>query len=219
MSIASTTSTTSPTGSASGSNALTSLSGNFQDFLQMLMTQLKNQDPTSPLDTNQFTSELVQFSGVEQQINTNSALTQLISLTQSGQLVQASSMVGKTVQLSSAQLPLQNGSASLDFTATTAGAARITVANSAGTAVYSTVVDTAVGSNSWTWNGRNANGTQLPDGPYTVSVTGTGSSDAAASLGFTVNGKVTGVVNNAGTLELQMGSETVPFSSVASVSG
>ena len=62
--------------------ALTALSGNFGDFLKLLMTQLQHQDPTSPLDTNQFTSELVQFSAVEQQINTNTSLTKLIQLTQ-----------------------------------------------------------------------------------------------------------------------------------------
>ena len=75
-------------------NALSQLSGNFSDFLNMLMTQLQNQDPTSPLDTNQFTSELVQFSGVEQQINTNNSLTQLIQLTQAGEVMQSSAMAG-----------------------------------------------------------------------------------------------------------------------------
>ena len=76
MSIASTASqqstASSPTAAASasssasgsGANPLATLSGNFGDFLNLLMTQLKNQDPTSPLDTNQFTSELVQFSSV-----------------------------------------------------------------------------------------------------------------------------------------------------------
>ena len=63
-----------------GTSALGQLSGNFSDFLTMLMTQLKNQDPSSPMDANQFTSELVQFSSVEQQINTNGNLTQLIQL-------------------------------------------------------------------------------------------------------------------------------------------
>ena len=71
-----TTSEPAGTSTASGSNAsLQSLSSNFSDFLGMLMTQLQNQDPTSPMDSNQFTSELVQFSGVEQQINTNTSLT------------------------------------------------------------------------------------------------------------------------------------------------
>ena len=75
-------STTSSSTSSSSSSALSSLDSNFQDFLSMLMTQLQNQDPTSPMDTNEFTSELVQFSSVEQQINTNSNLEQLITLTQ-----------------------------------------------------------------------------------------------------------------------------------------
>ena len=75
---ATTAAASSTAASQTGSTALNSLSANFGDFLKLLMTQLQNQDPTSPLDTNQFTSELVAFSGVEQQINTNTSLTQLI---------------------------------------------------------------------------------------------------------------------------------------------
>ena len=170
----------------------------------MLMTQLQNQDPTSPLDTNQFTSELVQFSGVEQQINTNASLTQLISLTQSGQMLQASSMVGSTVQLASSQMPLQNGSGALTFTATSAGPAEITISNAAGAQVLATTVNATAGSNNWTWNGENSQGNTQPDGPYTVTVTGANASGTAAALPFTVSGTVTGVVNNSGTLDLQL---------------
>jgi flagellar basal-body rod modification protein FlgD len=216
MSIAAAASA-SNTSSSSNQNALASLSSNFQDFLGMLMTQLQNQDPTSPLDTNQFTSELVQFSGVEQQINTNSALTQLIALTQSGQLLQSSSLIGRTVQVSSSQMPLQNGSGSLTLTAASAGTATISLANSAGSTVYSTTVPTTAGANTWTWNGQDANGTTLPDGPYTVSITGTDASGAASTPSFTVSGTVTNVVNNKGTLDVQLGSESVPFSSVQTV--
>ncbi len=204
--------------SATGQNALQSLSGNFQDFLGMLMTQLQNQDPTSPLDTNQFTQELVEFSGVEQQINTNASLTQLISLTQSGQMLQASSMVGSTVQLASSQMPLQNGSGALTFTATSAGPAEITISNAAGAQVLATTVNATAGSNNWTWNGENSQGNTQPDGPYTVTVTGANASGTAAALPFTVTGTVTGVVNNSGTLNLQLGSETAAFSTVQSVS-
>src|SRR5665213_3159407 len=81
-------------GAAAATNPLVALSSNFNDFLQMLMTQLQNQDPTSPMDTNAFTTELVQFSGVEQQINTNSSLTHLIQLTQAGETMQGTSMSG-----------------------------------------------------------------------------------------------------------------------------
>src|SRR5580698_2745524 len=105
-----------PTGSTApgqGSNPLTSLSSNFGDFLNLLMTQLKNQDPSSPMDANSFTSELVEFSSVEQQINTNTSLTQLIQLTQASDVTQSASLLGKQVSVQSSELPLQNGSATV----------------------------------------------------------------------------------------------------------
>src|SRR6201747_1248722 len=80
-----------------GTTALGSLNNNFSTFLTLLTTQMKNQDPSSPMDSNQFTTELVQFSSVEQQINTNSSLTQLIQLTQASQIEQSSSMIGKPI--------------------------------------------------------------------------------------------------------------------------
>ena len=103
-----------------GNNAMQSLSSNFSNFLTMLMTQLKNQDPSSPMDTNQFTTELVQFSSVEQQINTNTSLTQLIQLTQAGEVMQGSNMVGKQVTVQSDHVPLQNGKGTVTFTAPSA---------------------------------------------------------------------------------------------------
>jgi flagellar basal-body rod modification protein FlgD len=218
MSIAAAASTASSNGTSSGKNALDTLSGNFQDFLGMLMTQLQHQDPTSPLDTNQFTSELVQFSGVEQQISTNGALTQLISLTQSGQMLQSSSLVGKTVQIASDHVPLQNSSGSLTFTAATAGTADITISNSAGAKVLDTTIDTTAGSNTWRWNGKDTLGHTLADGSYKVTVTGTNATGATAALPFTVSGKVTGVVDNSGTLDVQLGAQTAAFSTVQSVS-
>ena len=71
------------------------------------MTQLKNQDPSSPMDANSFTTELVQFSSVEQQINTNASLNTLIQLTQAGDVSQATAVVGKQVIVQSSQIPLQ----------------------------------------------------------------------------------------------------------------
>ncbi len=101
---------------------MNSLSSNFSDFLNLLMTQLQNQDPTSPMDTNQFTTELVQFSSVEQQINTNTSLTQLIQLTQGGEVMQASAMTGKQVTVTSDHMPLQNGTGTIQFTTPAAAA-------------------------------------------------------------------------------------------------
>src|SRR6202051_3658763 len=87
--------------SQTGTTALGSLSSNFSDFLSLLMTQLQHQDPTSPLDANQFTSELVQFTSVQQQIDTNSNLTQLIQLTQASQIEQSTAIIGKPVTVTS----------------------------------------------------------------------------------------------------------------------
>ena len=200
-----------------GSAALNSLSGNFSDFLSLLMTQLQNQDPTSPLDSNQFTSELVQFSSVEQQIDTNSDLTQLIQLTQASQVEQSASMLGKPVTVTSTQLSLQDSSATVNFNTTNAEPIVISVTNASGAQVASASMTSSAGSNSWTWNGENSNGTTQPDGAYTVTVATLGSSGTTTQVPFTVTGTATGVINNSGTVELQMGGLTVPFSSVVSV--
>ena len=133
-------------------------------------------------------------------------------------MLQASSIVGHTVQLSGSQMPLQNGSGSVTFTATAAGTAEITVTNAAGTKVMDTTVTGAVGANTWTWNGKDMQGNTQPDGSYKITVTGAGSGGAATALPFTVSGKVTGVVNSGGTLDVLLGSQAAPFSTVQSVS-
>src|SRR6202012_1813220 len=88
----------SSTSSAAATNALASqqIAGNFQSFLQLLTTQLQNQNPLDPLDTNQFTQQLVEFAGVQQQLNTNDSLATLVSLQQTAQSTQALGFVGKT---------------------------------------------------------------------------------------------------------------------------
>src|SRR4030081_1863700 len=86
----------SSSGSSLSSTAGTTLAGNFQTFLTLLTTQLQNQNPLSPLDTNQFTQQLVQFAGVEQQLKTNDQLSSLVSLQQTAQSTQALGFVGKT---------------------------------------------------------------------------------------------------------------------------
>ena len=78
-------------------NITSTIAGNFNTFLQLLTTQLKNQNPLDPLDTNQFTQQLVQFAQVEQQMNMNTQLTTLVSLQQAAQTTQALSFVGTTV--------------------------------------------------------------------------------------------------------------------------
>jgi flagellar basal-body rod modification protein FlgD len=202
---------------ATSGNALTSLTSNFQDFLGMLMAQLQNQDPTSPMDTNEFTQELVEFSGVEQQINTNASLTQLIQLTQSGQVEQSSTLVGHQVEVNSPNLSLQNGTSAITFTAPSAGPVEIGIYDANGNQVADTVVNATQGSNNWTWNGQESDGTQLPDGSYQVAVESAGANGQPMAVPFTVLATATGVEQTASGLQLELGATSVPFSDLQSV--
>src|ERR1700677_2198810 len=119
MTIGSATSTTPTTsistGSTTGSSAMDQLSGNFDTFLQLLTTQLQNQDPLDPMDSNQFTQQLVEFSQVEQQINTNTNLQTLITQGQSQSGAYATGYLGKTVTVSGGQGALTNGEATWNY--------------------------------------------------------------------------------------------------------
>jgi flagellar basal-body rod modification protein FlgD len=205
------------TGAAAGTTALSSLSGNFTDFLKMLMTQLQNQDPTSPMDTNAFTTELVQFSSVEQQINTNTSLTSLIQLTQAGEVMQGSNMTGKQVTVTSDHLALQNGKGTIQFTTPTAQPVAIAIYNDNGTKLQDATLTSVKGTNTWSWDGSNASGGTLPDGAYKVAVAGADSSGNVTAVPYSVIGTATGVQSLSSGMQLQIGALSVDFSKVQSV--
>src|SRR6266567_2316815 len=92
------------------------IAGNFQTFLTLLTTQLKNQNPLDPLDTNQFTQQLVQFAQVEQQLKQNDQLATLISIEKAAQSTNALAFVGLTVAVDGQTSPLTGGQASWSFT-------------------------------------------------------------------------------------------------------
>src|SRR5471032_1817599 len=157
--------------SSSGANAMSQLSGNFDTFLTLLTSQLKNQDPTSPMDSSTFTQQLVEYSQVEQQINSNTNLQTLISQGQTQSGAYATSYLGKTVTVTGGQSALTKGTASWNYNlATTASSANLTVSDSTGKVVYSTAGATAAGNNSFSWNGQDNNGNQLADGTYSLAV-------------------------------------------------
>lgn len=177
--------------SATGINTQT-IAGNFQTFLTLLTTQLQNQDPTNPLDTNQFTQQLVEFAEVEQQLKSNSQLATLVSLQQTAQSTQALNFVGETVTVNSNTAQLANGSATWTLSAPSPATATVSITNSAGQQVYSGTQTLQTGSNTFTWNGQGNNGTQWPPGTYTMSVT----AQSASGQAVTVSTLTTGVVNS-----------------------
>ena len=114
------------------------LSGNFSTFLTLLTTQLKNQDPTSPMDSNQFTQQLVMYSQVEQQINTNTNLKTLITQgTRPSSALWPPAYLGKTVSVTNGNASLTNGSATWTYNLGTAAATDpLTVTDANGKMVY-----------------------------------------------------------------------------------
>ena len=210
-----TSGTTSSTTAAA--NPLTKLSSNFNDFLNLLTTQLKNQDPSTPLDTNQFTQELVQFSSVEQQITTNTSLTSLIQATQGNEVINATNVTGKSVTLDTDHIALQSGKGAVNFTTANAEPVAISITDGSGTKIRDGSLTSVAGANSWAWDGKDNTGVSVPDGSYAITVSGTDAGGTTAALPFTVTGTATGVTNASGAVSLQVGALSVDFSKVLSV--
>src|SRR6187455_1013126 len=128
---------TTGTGTSSVSGALDNveIASNFTTFLQLLTTQLKNQNPLDPLDTNQFTQQLVQFAQVEQQIKQNSQLETLISIEKSAQQTTALAFVGSTVAIDGQTAALTNKHAAWTFNVPKPISATVTIKNSTGQTV------------------------------------------------------------------------------------
>lgn len=192
-------------------NALSKLAGNFDDFLSLLTTQLKNQDPTSPMDTNQFTTQLVQFTAVAEQINTNATLGKLLTASLAQQLGQASSLVGREVTFTGGALPLQDGRAQVEFQSGGQQPVQVTVSDVGGTPVHAELVSAKDGANTWTWDGTGDGGRRLPDGAYTVAVTAAGN-----TIPFQAVGTVTGAEQAAQNVQLRFGATGIGFDKVVS---
>jgi len=169
--VSATTNNSSSSSSSSSGVDTGTIAGNFQTFLSLLTTQLKNQNPLDPLDTNQFTAQLVQFSQVEQQLKSNDQLTTLVSLQKTAQATQALNFVGETVAVDGDTTALKNGSATWRLTAAKPATATINVISSTGETVYTTTRALTAGNQAFTWDGKDSSGTQRPDGNYKISIT------------------------------------------------
>ena len=189
-----TTASSSSSNSSLSSSTGSTLAGNFQTFLQLLTTQLQNQNPLDPLDTNQFTQQLVQFAGVEQQLKTNDQLTQLVSLQQTTQATQALGFVGKTAVVDGNTTALSSSSATWELNIPSSSAVTVTIANSKGQTVFTGNYSASAGNNQpFTWNGQGSDGTQWPDGLYTMTATAADSSGNPVAISTQVGGTVSSV--------------------------
>ena len=211
--------TQTPASTSATAQDAANLTGNYTTFLTLLTAQIKNQDPLSPMDTTQWTNQLVQYSSVEQQLKANSYLEQLVNSGTAGQMNSAVSYIGKTVASDQPQAALSGGAATWNYNlAAPATSATLTISDADGNAIYAgPAPDLTTGTHTFTWDGKDSTGAQAPDGDYTLKITASnGSTGVDAGVG--VSGIVTSAENVDGSVVLKVGNTAVPLSSVTKVS-
>jgi flagellar basal-body rod modification protein FlgD len=165
MDIQSTSTATLPTPTASAESRLI---GDYNSFLLLLTTQLKNQDPLSPLDTTEFVSQLSQFAQVEQMIASNKRLEKIISALGASAALADIGLIGRTVEAASNAAELKDGAASLAYRLDKdAAQAAVAIRDAEGNLVRTLAVDPRAGGHTLTWDGTDDDGDQLDDGLYT----------------------------------------------------
>jgi flagellar basal-body rod modification protein FlgD len=185
----------STTGTAKASSTVsdTMIASNFTTFLQLLTTQLKNQNPLDPLDTNQFTQQLVQFAQVEQQMKSNDQLASLVSLEKSAQATTALAYVGATVVVDGSTAQLTNGQAKWSFNVSKPSTATITIKDSTGQSAYTGTFGVNPGTQNFTWDGRGNDGRIWPEGNYTLVATAVDASNQSVAFSTEVQAEVDSV--------------------------
>ena len=169
------------------------LASNFQTFLTLLTTQLKNQNPLEPLDSNQFTQQLVQFAGVEQQMKMNTQMESLINIEKTAQSTAAMSYLGSTATIDGSTSKLENGKVGWTFNSPKVSSAVITIKDAAGSTAYSGTFTVSAGQQDFNWDGRGNNGTKWPDGKYTMSIAAKDASGQNVAITTEVSGTVDSV--------------------------
>jgi flagellar basal-body rod modification protein FlgD len=185
---------TAPTG-ANGAASQATLSNNFDTFLTILTAQIQNQDPLEPMDSTQFTEQLVQFSGVEQQIRVNTQLETLIAATNSSAGASLSGYLGQQAEIDSAGAQFTGDpirwryELPADATSTT-----VTVTDAAGKVLYSKTGELTAGSHDFTWDGTlNKGGKAATDQPYWISVVAEDANKKALTPTHSLVTRITGV--------------------------
>lgn len=191
---------------------------NYQDFLRLLTTQLQNQDPTAPTDTNQLTQQIATLSQVEQQINTNSNLQKLISLFNATTMNSVVSYIGKQIETDGDKGVLQNGIANFVYDLErNADSVTVEITDSGGRVVLSGDGTKFAGRNEVHWDGTNSEGEQMPDGTYTIKVTAKDADGGDIKVTTSTVGVVSSIDSKGGETLLSIGDVSVGLDKVKSV--
>jgi flagellar basal-body rod modification protein FlgD len=195
-----------------------SIAQNFDAFLLLLTTQLKNQSPLDPLDTNQFTQQLVQFASVEQQLKSNDTLKALLTSARGSAVSTAASFVGMQVTADGTTSRLSNGKAEWSINPARNAQVSLIVKDAQGNIIAAQTVAMAAGAQRFAWNGITSTGTRAPDGDYTLSVSARDPAGQSVSVKTEVSGRVDSVDLSGDAAVLIVGSSRVPLASVRSIS-
>lgn len=211
---------TTNTANAKINSGQTMLASNFETFLSLLTAQLKNQDPLSPVDSNEFTAQLTQMAGVEQQLMTNSLLTALLDKQSSGGMSDAANYIGRDATAVWPTTELNNGEARWSYELA-ADAAKVTmsVVDGSGKTVWTgDAPDKTTGIHDFTWDGKTTGGGQMDDGGvYTLKITATNATGQAVTSQALIRGEVTGVELYNGVPYVTIGDAIMPLSSLISL--
>jgi flagellar basal-body rod modification protein FlgD len=212
----------SPAGSSAAAGAANSrigLADDFDSFLQLLTAQLKAQDPLSPLDANQFTQQLVQFSGVEQAIKTNQALGELVALVRGDQISRGLDYLGAEVEAAGGTVQLRAGrAAQLSYQlAESADRVQIEIYDQGGRLVATQAGRASAGEHAVPWDGRAPGGAALPEGLYRFDVRASDAGGKPVPVTTTIRGLVDGVEIDAGRLLLSVDGVLMPSESIRAV--
>lgn len=208
------------TSSAQGKTDTQAIAGNFQQFLTLLTTQLRNQNPLDPMDTNQFTQQLVQFAGVEQQLKTNNRFDALLVSSMASALSTASGFVGQTVTVDGKTTTLEEGKATWTLTPSRAASqATVTIMDADGNVVATKSTTLKAGAQTFSWDGRGSSSMTLPDGNYSIKIDALDTTGAPVTVDTRFTGKVDSVDLEGGVPILVIGGQRVPVSSVKALGG
>ena len=207
----STANTASSTSSSSTASNDQMIASNFTTFLQLLTTQLQNQNPLDPLDTNQFTQQLVQFAQVEQQMKSNDTLTSLLSLEKSAQQTTALAYVGQTVVVDGSTTALTSSGATWSFNSPSVATANVVIKDSTGQTAYTGTFGVNPGQQNFTWDGHGTDGKTWPAGNYTMVINATDANSQPVSISTEVQAAVDSVdlTQNPPTLSINGASYTM----------
>jgi len=211
-------SSSTPQTSGTAASDRNQLVGSFDTFLQLLTTQLKNQTPTDPLDVNEFTQQLVQYSTVEQQIQSNDHLEGILASMSAANVASLVGYLGNEVAASGDVTQLQNGQATWAYDAPTAASeAVVRIADSNGNVIYTELTSFPSGEGTFTWDGRNDAGQLMSPGFYSISINAQNSGSPVVVSTNSVEGEVTAVDTSGSQPALTIDGVTVPLSAVSSI--